>query len=104
MPTGGGISAGESEHIMKIESYYGMTVQQRARDFIPSDKVNDLLNALQFISCKYHHTSLKRGYHTVKGVTIKPYNGRYGKGYTIESNNPNSTRYCCISYYIHEEE
>lgn len=48
-----------------------------------------------------HHTSLSRGYVSVKNnEQPKPYKGKFGKGYTIRTNNPNSTRYCFITYYI----
>lgn len=49
------------------------------------------------------HTSLCRGYVSVKSEGIKnEYNGRFGKGYTIKTHNPNSTRYCFITYYVKE--
>lgn len=48
-----------------------------------------------------HHTSLSRGYVLVKNnEQPKPYKGKFGNGYTIRTNNPNSTRYCFITYYI----
>lgn len=55
---------------------------------------------------KFHHTSMSRGYVSKKAIEgIKEeYNGRFGKGYTIKTNNPNSTRYCFISYYTEVEE
>ena len=51
---------------------------------------------------KYHHTSLCRGYVSVKAVDgIKEtYKGRFGEGYTIKRHNPNSTFYCFIEYYV----
>lgn len=52
---------------------------------------------------KYSHTSLFRGYVSVKAEPegIKePYSGRYGKGYTVKHHNPKSTNYALISYYI----
>lgn len=52
---------------------------------------------------KLHHTSLTRGYVSVKSEVIKEdYNGRFGKGHTVKTHNPNSTRYCYISYYIEQ--
>lgn len=51
---------------------------------------------------KLHHTALCRGYVSVKtteGIRER-YKGRFGKGYTIKTNNPNSTNYCYISYYL----
>ena len=50
---------------------------------------------------KEHHTSLTRGYVLVKNSEQpKPYKGKYGQGYTIKSHNPNSTRFCFLTYYI----
>lgn len=51
---------------------------------------------------KEHHTALIRGYVSVKvshGICT-PYNGRFGKGYTVKRHNPSSTRYALITYYI----
>lgn len=49
----------------------------------------------------YHHTSLTRGYVSVKTDGIKAdYTGRFGTGYTVKRNNPDSTRYCYVDYYI----
>ena len=47
-----------------------------------------------------HHCAMKRGYHTKKGITVLPYNGRFGKGYTVEENDPRTTQYHTITYYI----
>lgn len=52
----------------------------------------------------FHHTALCKGYVSVKcdnGIK-EPYNGRFGKGYTIKRHNPNSTRFCFVSYYLYE--
>ena len=50
---------------------------------------------------KYHHTALTRGYVSVKSEGVREdYTGRFGTGYTVKRNNPNSTRYCYIDYYI----
>lgn len=53
---------------------------------------------------KLHHTALTRGYVSVKEVNgIKEnYNGKFGTGYTIKRNNPNSSRYCYIDYYVED--
>jgi hypothetical protein len=47
-------------------------------------------------------TSLHRGYVSNKITETAPinYNGKYGKGYTTMSHNPNSTQYCFINYYV----
>lgn len=52
---------------------------------------------------KLSHTSLSRscGGYICKGVTKQvPYQGRFGKGIKVFSHNPNSTRYCLVTYYI----
>lgn len=52
----------------------------------------------------YHHTALTQGYVSVKveeGIKV-PYSGRFGEGYKVLSHNPNSTRFCFVSYYIYE--
>ena len=52
----------------------------------------------------YHHTALSRGYVSTKIDGIKePYSGRFGNGYTVKRNNPKSSRYCYIDYYIEKE-
>jgi hypothetical protein len=47
-----------------------------------------------------HHTSYAVGY--IRKGTLKrvPYQGKFGKGVKVYSHNPNSTRYCLVSYYI----
>lgn len=51
---------------------------------------------------RLHHTATCRGYVSVKETAgIKEaYAGRFGTGYTVKRNNPNSTRYCYIDYYV----
>ena len=52
----------------------------------------------------FHHRSLTQGYVSVKqteGIK-KPYDGKFGVGYTIRHHNPNSTRYCWLDYYIED--
>lgn len=78
-----------------------MNIVKSVLGFIPSDKVNDIINTIEGRGCKYHHTALKRGYHTTKGVTVKSYCGQFGEGYTVEHHNHKSTNYYCISYYIY---
>lgn len=48
----------------------------------------------------FSHTSLTQGY--IPKGTLKriPYQGKFGKGVKILTHNPNSTRYCFVSYYI----
>lgn len=49
-----------------------------------------------------HHTSLCRGYVSIKEVDgiQEPYKGKFGEGYTIRRHNPLSTQYCLITYYV----
>lgn len=48
-----------------------------------------------------HHTALTRGYVSKASNGIQePYKGKFGEGYTIRSYNPDSTRYCFITYYV----
>ena len=51
---------------------------------------------------KFHHMALFRGYVSVKSEEgiINPYKGKFGKGYTVKTHNPNSTNYCYVSYYV----
>ena len=60
--------------------------------------VKELINSNEYLE---HHTSLYHGYMKVKsGGVVKEYNGKFGKGYVVLYNNPASTRYCFITYYI----
>lgn len=53
------------------------------------------------VEYKEHHTSLTKGYVSVNdNEQPKPYKGKFGEGYTIKSHNPNSTRFCYVTYYI----
>ncbi|WP_419023656.1 hypothetical protein [Holdemanella sp.] len=57
-----------------------------------------LVNGVEY---KEHHTALCRGYVSVKNnEEPKPYDGRFGKGYTVKSHNSESTRFCFITYYV----
>lgn len=51
---------------------------------------------------KKHHTALTLGYVSIKATEgiCEPYKGRFGEGYTIRRHNPQSTRYCLITYYV----
>lgn len=49
-----------------------------------------------------HHTALTRGYIGVGKEVREEYKGRFGTGYTVKTHNPDSTRYCLISYYINK--
>lgn len=53
-------------------------------------------------SYELHHTALTRGYVSKKEVNgiVEAYEGRFGKGYTVKRNNPDSTRYCIIEYWV----
>jgi hypothetical protein len=48
-----------------------------------------------------HHTALTRRYISRKtDGFVTPYQGKFGKGYTLEHPNWDSNRYSFISYYI----
>lgn len=49
---------------------------------------------------KVHHSSLTRGYIRVGRESVVEYNGRFGKGYKVYSNNSKSSRYCHVTYLI----
>lgn len=51
---------------------------------------------------KLHHTSLARGYVSRKNKSgdIMLYNGRFGKGVKVYTSNPDSTRFCFVTYYV----
>ena len=49
---------------------------------------------------KVHHSSLARGYHTVKGDSVEAYSGKFGKGYKIHSNYWRSTNYHVVTYIV----
>ncbi len=48
----------------------------------------------------FSHTSLTQGYIPKGTLKRVPYQGKFGKGVKILTHNPNSTRYCFVSYYI----
>ena len=51
---------------------------------------------------EYHHSALTRGYVSRKNLDgiVKPYKGRFGKGYVILTPRWDTTKYCNIYYYI----
>ena len=49
----------------------------------------------------FHHTALSRGYIKKDEVKIRIYSGKFGVGYTIDRNNPQSTNYFLRDYYIY---
>ena len=54
------------------------------------------------IACdlRYSHTSCHMGYHTKKRASVEPYKGRYGHGAVIHSNDPRTTQYHTVDYYL----
>ena len=50
-----------------------------------------------------HQTSLTAGYIGVNKTEKRPYSGRFGKGYVKLTHNPDSTRFCFITYYVEED-
>lgn len=53
-------------------------------------------------SYKFHHSALARGYVRVGHEVKEPYNGKFGRGYKLYKNNPCSSRYCIVEYYIRD--
>lgn len=47
--------------------------------------------------------STARGYQKKKTLTVYLYAGRYGKGYTVDFNNPASTYFKMRAYYIEKQ-
>ena len=64
-----------------------------------TDNADKIASAIKALGYEYHHTALAVGYVRKGHTLIEKYEGRFGVGYTIKHNNPNSTRYCHISYY-----
>ena len=52
---------------------------------------------------RFHHSALARGYIKVGMTVEKPYKGRFGVGKKILKNNPNSSRYYIVEYWIETE-
>lgn len=56
---------------------------------------------IHYVVYAYSHSSRTNGY-TRKNALYnpQPYKGRFGVGFTVNSNNSTSTRYCYKTYYI----
>lgn len=61
------------------------------------------LEVLKQNGYKEHHSAYKQGYVKVKTFEVEPYKGRYGEGFVYGFNNPNSSRYKNITYYVKAE-
>lgn len=55
-------------------------------------------------NCRLHHRAYAQGYVPVGETRLMPYKGRFGVGFTIDTNSEASTRYCNREYWIREEE
>lgn len=68
------------------------------------DKLGDLLKDDRY---ELHHTAYYRGYVSRKEDLVElpanPYEGRFGRGYTVDLPSYVSTRYCRRQYYILRE-
>ena len=63
------------------------------------------LQDLMTAGFKPHHTALTAGYvRKASSGIVLPYDGRFGKGFKLLTHNPNSTRYCWVTYLIQPEE
>lgn len=49
---------------------------------------------------KFHHKALAAGYIKKNTTVEKDYCGRFGRGKVIYRNNPLSTRYCIVEYWL----
>ena len=56
------------------------------------------------IKCVQHHSATHRGYQTVKGNAIEKYNGRFGVGFKEHINDPRTTNYHTVIYWIEVNE
>ena len=55
-------------------------------------------------NCSYHHTAAAKGYISRKlDEVIKPYNGRFGRGYKVCKPRWDTTNYYTVEYWIDEE-
>lgn len=60
--------------------------------------IQELINNPNY---KLHHTSSRRGYLSRKSQgRVYEYNGRFGKGYILETPRFDTTQYTYISYFI----
>ena len=64
-----------------------------------TDNTDTIVSAIKALGYDLHHTALTQGYVRKGHTLIEKYDGRFGVGFVIKENNPNSTRYCFISYY-----
>ena len=49
-----------------------------------------------------HHTAAARGYISRVGYVVRPYKGRFGEGYVVESPRWDTTCYHWRTYYVKE--
>lgn len=66
----------------------------------PADGCGMTINEVIEAGYLLHHTALHCGYQTVKRPHIEPYSGVFGEGYKVERNNPQSSQYKIVEYYI----
>ena len=52
---------------------------------------------------RFHHSALCKGYIRVSETIEVPYKGRFGVGKKIFKNNPLSSRFCIVEYWVEEE-
>lgn len=61
------------------------------------NKVEDIVAS----GCKYHHSAIRKGYHSRYYARVDSYTGKFGQGYIVVSNNPRSTYYGIrVEYYV----
>lgn len=69
---------------------------------IEIENYDDIVNVLQPLGYKKHHTALRRGYRGRKaGYIVEKYSGRFGDGAIIvHPNTPKTNGYYDIEYWI----
>lgn len=61
------------------------------------------LEVLKQNGYKKHHSALNRGYVKVKTFEAEGYKGRFGEGFKYSFNNPKSTTYKVVEYWIRDK-
>lgn len=62
--------------------------------------ITELTHKLSLLGLRPHHTAFSRGYIRKDYKVLTPYEGRFGKGFTVEQRCPFSTRYHYKTYFV----
>lgn len=82
--------------------YVGKTIL--GKYIYKKEKLDEQLEILKKAGYKRHHASLNQGYVRVKTFEVEPYEGRFGKGFKYGFNNPQSSWYKIVEYWVKDEE